>query len=154
MVPTYSVVFKWTFYEIQFLTNPRVGPGTNFFGENKCREKQLKYVKVDSVFYADSEYVISSHHKPHVSVSNTSQKDRKLCLNNSMMGPISSGQPWKGLLFNIIFKVYLSSIYTEKIMNRYFVFLVIRSQQWWERMNFPWFWPCSRVKKSGQPCWP
>jgi hypothetical protein len=91
--------------------------------------KHLKCTNVESVFYADCEYVISWYHKPHVSVSNTSPKDRKLCLNNSMVGPISSGQPWKGVLFNIIFKVYLSSIYTEKITNRYFVFVKKLSKQ-------------------------
>jgi len=85
--------------------------------------KQLKCTEVDSVFYAHCEYVMSWYYKPHVSVSNSSQKDRKLCLNNIMVGPISSGQPWKGVLFNIIFKVYLSSIYNEKITNRYFVFV-------------------------------
>ncbi len=74
----------------------------------------MKYTKVNSVFYADYEYAISSYHKPHVSVSNTGQKDQKLCLNNSMVARISSGQPWKGVLFNIIFNFYLSSIDTDK----------------------------------------
>ncbi len=91
--------------------------------------KAVEYPAVDSVFYAECEYVISWYHKPHVSVSNTGPKDQKLCLNNSMMGPISSARRWKGLLFNIILEVYLSSIYTEKIINRFFVFLEIMAQQ-------------------------
>ncbi len=58
----------------------------------------MKYTEVDSVFYANYEYAISWYHKPHVSVwnvSNTSQKGQKLCLDNSMVGSIPSGQPWE-----------------------------------------------------------
>ena len=94
---------------------------------------------MDSVFYADSKYVISFdwyRTSSNKNRSNTSQKPTKNYPNNNVIAPFSRGQPSEGLSFSFILKLYQTPTYTEKISERYFVILEILLIQWCKRAIF------------------
>jgi hypothetical protein len=92
-------------------------------GRKQTPIKHFKLSAVDSVFYGDFKYVISSWHKPGMpdwNRSNTSEKDRKWCLINSVLEPISSDQTRKPYYLIPFSRSILSSISTKKITNKSF----------------------------------
>lgn len=68
------------------------------FDENKTLRKNLKYTWFDSVFDADSEYIISLA-QIAFSVIEIREKHTKLCIENSQYGHFSSGQPTSSYYF-------------------------------------------------------
>ena len=60
LFPVVQIPFRWNSFSDWTLRGTR----GDFFKENKGRQKNMKYTWVDSVFYADSKYVINFDSSP------------------------------------------------------------------------------------------